>query len=805
MSPAKAPTVRTNLKETVFFYPKLATDANGDVTIAFTMGEALTKWKLLAFAHTPTLQHASFARGDIVTTKQLMVVPNPPRFFREGDTAYFAAKVSFKGLGSGTEAPVNGTARLELFDAISMAPVSAQYAVEPAAVAFTVAVGKSEGVAWRVRVPVGGPSAVTWRIVADAGSVSDGEQATVPVSTNRMLVTETMPMNVRGEQTKLFNFKAMSGKADSPTLAHHALTVEFTSNPAWYAVQALPYLMEFPHECSEQIFSRFYANSLAQHVTAKLPKIQRVFEVWRALKSEALNSNLNKNEELKGALLEETPWVMEAQSEVEQKRRIALLFDLNTMGAGLTRAIKELVARQRTDGGFPWFPGSRYADRFTTQHIALGIAHLLHLGLAIDGSTLTLQRAAQDYCYRELIADYDRHIREYKRPKEEFFPSSIHLLFLYAESFRALHPQLASSAQVRDEALLDFFRSQGLKEWVSANLFTQALLSMIAHRHRKGAAAGDIVASLKERAAKSDEMGMYWSMARGHVFDQLPIETHALLIEVFSEVAGDRDAVAELRLWLLKNKQTKNWKTTKGTAAAVYALLLGGESWLDSTELVSVKVGGTAMPMVDAEPGTGYVKHRYSAAEITPQHAAIEVVNPNKGVAWGAAYWQYFEDLNRIEGFEDTPLKIRRAFYIVRRNERGEQLVAAHVVRAGATCEDPEDVSVAVVGDRIRVRTEVRVDRPMDYVHLKDMHPAGLEPTNVLSGYRYQDATGYYQSTRDTATHFFFSSLVPGTFVLEYDLTANQRGDFSSGISTIQCMYAPEFSSHSEGVMLDIA
>jgi hypothetical protein len=644
---------------------------------------------------------------------------------------------------------------------------------------------------------------VTWRIVADGGHVSDGEQATVPVATNRMLVTETMPMNVRGKLTKVFDFTAMT-KAESPSLAHHALTVEFTSNPAWYAVQALPYLMEFPHECSEQIFSRFYANSLAQHVTQKLPKIQRVFEAWRALKSDALKSNLNKNEELKGALIEETPWVMEAQNEAEQKRSIALLFDLNTMGAGLARAMKELVARQRGDGGFPWFPGSRYADRFTTQHVALGIAHLLHLGLKMDESTLKLQRAANDFCYRELIADYERHIHTHKLSKETFFPSSIHLLFLYAESFKLHQPTLVSTAQARDEPLLDFFRDQGLSRWVQSSLFTQALLAMIAHRHGKQSVAKDIVASLKERAAKSDELGMYWSVACGHFFDQLPIETHSLLIEVFSEVAADKDAVAELRLWLLKNKQTKNWKTTKGTAAAVYALLLGGESWLDESELVSIKVGGVAMPMVNAEPGTGYVKHRYSAAEMTPQHSTIEVANPNKGVAWGAAYWQYFEDLNRIQTFQDTPLKLKRAFYIVRRNERGEQLVAAHVTRPTQSSEDPNDVSVAVVGDRIRVRTEVRVDRPMDYVHLKDMHPAGLEPTNVMSGYRHQDAVGYYQSTRDTATHFFFASLLPGTFVLEYDLVANQKGVFSSGISTIQCMYAPEFSSHSEGLMLDI-
>ena len=231
--------------------PTLRTDADGTVVLRFTMGEALTRWRLLAFAHTPDLKCGTHSDASIVTQKELMVTPNPPRFLREGDTLRFAAKVTNMG-----DAAQNGTASLEVLDGITGAPLNELYGLTPAAasVAFSSgANGQSAAVSWPLKVPYGGPGAVTWRIVARAGRIGDGEEAALPVVTNRMLVTETLPMSVRGGQSKTFSLKSLAALATAPsaTLGHEAYTVEFTSNPAWYAVQALPYMMEFPHECSE--------------------------------------------------------------------------------------------------------------------------------------------------------------------------------------------------------------------------------------------------------------------------------------------------------------------------------------------------------------------------------------------------------------------------------------------------------------------------------------------------------------------------------------------------------------------------
>ena len=787
--------------------PTLRTDADGTVVLRFTMGEALTRWRLLAFAHTPDLKCGTHSDASIVTQKELMVTPNPPRFLREGDALRFAAKVTNMG-----DAAQNGTASLEVLDGITGAPLNELYGLTPAAasVAFSSgANGQSAAVSWPLKVPYGGPGAVTWRIVARAGRIGDGEEAALPVVTNRMLVTETLPMSVRGGQSKTFSLKSLAALATAPsaTLGHEAYTVEFTSNPAWYAVQALPYMMEFPHECSEQLFTRYYANALATHVTQRQPQIQRVFEAWKLLGSDALKSNLARNEELKGALLEETPWVLEAQSEEQQRQQIALLFDLNRMATEQSAAVEKLKSRQSGDGGFAWFPGGR-GSLFITQHIAMGLAHLTHLGAGGGGDGGEIHGKAQAFCHRELLEHHDRLLASVKLGHAKLSDQHVghsQLLYLYTESFAALHPSLlnATARSSRPE-VAEYYIEQAATYWTGFNLYGQALIALIHHRRAtapgtdasvaaaSAAVAQAIVASLKERSLHSEEMGSYWRYDSGFAYYEAPIETHSLMIEVFREVALDAAFVDELRLWLLKNKQTKHWKTTKQTSEAVYALLLGGESWLDSNQLVSVTVGGAPLPTVNAEPGTGYVKHRYTKQEVTPAMATVAVANPNPSVAWGAAYWQYFEDLDKIKWFAETPLKIKKEVFGVSVTERGETL---RPLAEGAGL---------AVGDKVRIRVEVRVDREMSYVHLKDMRASGLEPTNVLSQYKYQEGVGYYESTKDLATHFFMDHLPKGTFVFEYTLVASQRGEFSNGVTTMQCMYAPEFTSHSQGIRITI-
>ncbi len=793
-APSPPQPIRTNLNETVFFFPELMTDAEGNVIIKFTMNEALTRWKFLAFAHTKDLKLASTQR-EIVTQKELMVLPNPPRFLREGDALFFTAKVS-----NLSERELSGKIKLEVFDAATMQPVADVLGLENAELDFIAKAGQSDGAEWKLTVPVGELSALTWRVTARAENFSDGEESSLPILTNRMLVTETLPMSVRSGKKEEFTLQNLRQAADSKTLAHHNLTLEFTSNPAWYAVQALPYLMEYPYECIEQVFNRYYANALAATVANSTPKIKQMFERWRG--TDVLESNLTKNQELKSALLEETPWVLEAQSEAQQRKNIGLLFDLMRLSEEQAFNLNKIAERQNTDGGFSWFPDGR-ANWYITQYVVEGFGHLDHLGagnLQDNPTAYQIIGKALQFIDNQLAEDYTKlakSVEEGNAKWEDDHLSNIAIHYLYTRSF---FPQFPISNKMTQTAI-DYYLSQAEKYWLQKGIYEEGLLALALDRWKKPEAAQKIVKSLRERALQSEELGMYWKYDAGYFWHQMPIETHALMIEVFSELTKDMTAVDEMRLWLLKNKQTNAWETTKATAAAVYALLMNGSDWLSETEQVEVRFADMrrresnetiAAAQQNAEPGIGYFKQSWSDNEIAPDMATVKVKNPNKVVAWGAMYWQYFEDLDKIKSFKETPLNIVKQVFREKLTDEGPKLETI----TGHSPLEP--------GDKLIVRIELRVDRAMEFVHLKDMRASGLEPINVQSGYRWQGGLGYYESTRDVATNFFMDYLPRGTYVFEYPLRVVHKGDFSNGITSIQCMYAPEFASHSEGIRLGV-
>jgi hypothetical protein len=196
--------------------------------------------------------------------------------------------------------------------------------------------------------------------------------------------------------TQSFKLDKLLKSGESETLAHQGITVEYTSNPAWYAVQALPYLMEYPYECAEQIFNRYYANALATTIANSSPRIREIFERWKTVDTAALLSNLEKNQELKMILLEETPWVLQAKNESEQKKNIALLFDMVRMSNELKSSMVKLREMQLSNGGFPWFKGGN-DDIFITQYILTGIGHLKNWARCRQMITLLTRLSIRHY------------------------------------------------------------------------------------------------------------------------------------------------------------------------------------------------------------------------------------------------------------------------------------------------------------------------------------------------------------------------------------------------------------------------
>jgi hypothetical protein len=782
------PQIRKNFNETAFFFPNIQTNEKGEAEFSFTMPEALTRWKFQVLAHTRDLA-MGYSSQEIVTQKDLMVLPNPPRFLREGDKIDFVSKIA-----NLTDKELNGTATLQLMDAETNEPIDQLLKNIKQTVPFNAKAKQSSIVKFPIEVPMHFNKTLTWRIVATSGMVSDGEENLLPVLPNRVLVTETLPLTMRGPGKQSFRFDKLVHSGKSATLANRSLSIEYTANPAWQVVQALPYLMAYPYDCAEQTWNRYYANVLAAHIVKRTPGIARVFEHWRMSDTTELLSNLQRNPELKSILIEETPWVLAAKSETEQKRNIGLLFDLLRMSNEMTASLEKVKHLQTVNGGFAWFKGGP-EDPYMTQYIVSGIGHLQKLNAIRPEQTNALKsilNRAIPYLDVQTRDAYDQLMASNTNMREHT-PSVLMVQYLYMRSFFPDF-KIASSSQ----KAVAYFHERIKKTWTLQNKFMQGMIAIIAHRSTDYTTAKAILKSLSESAIHHDELGMYWKSPQNGYWYENQIERQAVLIEAFQEAGDDTKTVNELRTWLLKNKQTNRWESTKATAEACYALILQGTDWLSSYPEVTVRLGNTEIRSTQEvqESQTGYFQKQIPTEEITPDmgNIQVKVASSNAGQAiatWGAVYWQYFEDLDKISTAE-TPLKLEKELFVEKNTNLGP--VITPIGRG----------DILKVGDKIKVRIVLRVDRQMEYVHMKDLRASSLEPVEALSSYKWQGGLGYYESTRDASTNFFFSSLQKGTYVFEYPLFVTHTGDFSNGITTIQCMYAPEFTAHSAGIRLSI-
>lgn len=790
--------IRKNFNETAFFYPQMETDEKGEISVKFTIPEAVTKWRMLGLAHSKDLKVGTIEK-ELQTQKDLMISINAPRFLREGDKINLLAKLT-----NLTELKVDVNTELRLFNSVTMDDITNLILKKGASTKIIkMDALQNTSNSWELNIP-NGLEAITYRVTAKSASFSDGEENTLPVLSNKILVTESLPLPVRGNEIKKFTFsKLLNQNNKSTTLSNYKVTLEFTSNPAWYALQALPYLMEYPYECSEQTFARFYANSIAHHIANSNPKIKAVFDSWKlssvAQNKESLLSNLEKNQELKSLLLKETPWVMQAKNESERKQRLALLFDFNKMQNEQEAAFNKLIKMQSPNGGWPWMKGMP-DDVYITQYIVAGMGHLEHLGvekIRKDNVNLNMIQSALNYMDDRIREDYDWILKHDGARINSNHLSYKVIHYLYTRSYFKDIPINKQHLKA-----FEYFKQQAAKYWLSQSRNMQGMIALALNRYSNKTIAMDIIKSLKENAIENEELGMYWKEnTAGYYWYQAPVETQALLIEAFDEVANDLKSVEEMKVWLLKNKQTTDWKTTKATSEACYALLLRGNEWLSDEPNIEIEVGSKKINNkrnieLGAEAGTGYFSQSWNGNEIETSMGNISIrhlgiPNQTDKVMWGAVYWQYFENLDKITSHA-TPLQLKKKIFVEKNTNHGPVILAI------------DSTSELRVGDKVKIRIELIVDRDMEYVQLKDMRASGFEPINVISSYKFQDGLGYYESTGDAATNFFFSYLPKGAYVFEYPLRVSQSGSFSNGISTIQCMYAPEFSSHSDGIRLNI-
>ncbi|MCB0686097.1 MAG: hypothetical protein KDC53_06220 [Saprospiraceae bacterium] len=770
-------TVRENFEENLFFYPDLVSDEDGKVTFDYQMNDALTTWRMMLFAHDKNLSNG-YLEQEIVSRKEIMVTSNQPRFLRSGDQISWTSKID-----NLTSSDVHTDVRIELKNALN--ETSLNHLVDIGRdQQLEISAHASASVAWDITIPADFNFPIEVTIIAQTENHQDAERMTIPVLENRTYLTYTKAIELPADSVMKVDVSQLL-KQKSGSSTSERMTIDVTSNPTWYALQALPYLMEYPYDCSEQILNQLYANALGLKLVKDNPQIKKIFNQW----SEAdKQSPLLKNEAFKISAISQTPWLQDALSQTEQIKRLALLFDSNTLSHQQQSTIQKLMERQSADGGFSWFPGGR-SNVYISLYVAKGLQTMRSwLDPMVGAKAEEILSHLLPFLDDQMIRYYESIEQQVRRGHTKWEDNHLDANVIYYLNIRNLK-DIAQSDRLR--TIQNYFLKQAEKYWTEAALYSQIQLAEVFGILEMSDVRALIVNSFRERRVFKPELGVYWNQdMRWRGWWNMPISIQAGMIKLFTE-EGDISLVNDAKRWLLNQKRTNHWSSTIATAEAIEALLMGPSGWIEHSDPVGITING--QELIDSAPGSeSSLLHKNFPVIVDRlnQTDEIRATNPNNHPAWAAVYYQFFENLDQVKQ-DKGELEITRELFLETNTDKGALL-------------RPIKNEILNPGDLIVVRMQLTVDRDMDFVQLKDLRSAGLEPVLTLSGYEWEGGLGFYRSNTDRETNFFIDQLPKGKYVFEYRLRVSQHGNFPGGYATVQSMYAPEFSAHSQGTRLSV-
>ncbi|SFG51696.1 MG2 domain-containing protein [Prevotella sp. KH2C16] len=743
--------VRENLNETAFFVSHLTTDSDGNITLNFTVPESITAWKFLGLAHTRDVRYG-LLESEAVSRKDFMVQPNQPRFLRVGDEGTLSARIF-----NSSDHALSGSALLQLLDAETEQVVYEQRKD------FSAPAGEQQVVKFSYAPKPSDPALLICKVVASAGGTSDGEQHYLPVLSNRELVTQTLTFTQQQPEKKTFDLRELFPEKDES----NRLTVEYTSNPSWLL---LPALAKYAHpfdDCALCQSGAYYVNSLARHILTSSPDIRKAVEAWA--KDTTMVSPLQRNENLRNLLLNETPWVAEAKGETRQKEELVNFFKRARIDRELGANLRQLRRLQNADGSWSWFKGMD-GSFFVTLATAEALVRL-NTVLGQQADTRAMLSSAFGY----MGAAAEKEVARMKGHRAQQL-SSDWLEYLYLCAME--QPRLKPSVQDANAYLVKLIEGDESLQ----SMFSRALGAIIFHRAGREAKALDYVESLKQHTVYREDMGRYFDTKRaGYTWRNYKIPTQTAAIEAIRMITPDDSVtIRQMQQWLLQEKRAQYWENPVVTVDAVNAFVAGrGNAFVAGVPPVSISSDGTLQTSA-ATPQIGYVR-----ATMQPDSATqVTIDKKTTGTSWGTLYLQAVKEVRNVES-SGTELQVKR-----------EILKDGEVIAVGGQ----KPVKALKVGDKVTVRIMLDVERDLDFVQIVDKRPACLEPTNQMSGYDY--TLRCYCATKDVATHYFFDKLHKGHWTIENTYFVDRAGHYSSGSITAQCAYAPEFSA--TGSMLEI-
>lgn len=608
--------VRENLNETAFFYPALESDNQGNVAINFTLPESVTTWKFMGLAHDKEMRNGCLV-DEAVAQKTVMVQPNMPRFLREGDKSTIVVK-----LFNTSDKKVNGNARMQILDAETQKVVwqkTQGYRIDAegsATVSFEVQ-GLKEGVYIN-------------KVVAAGNGYSDGEQHYLPVLGNRELVVNTLPITLhqQGEQSFDLSRLFLNKEGKQAKGAENAkVTVEYTNNPSWLMVKALPSISNPDEEDAISLMSAIYANTITTHIQKHL-SLEKQPE-----------QNLSQENHSQQNLSQET---IRLQNQVEKLKKL-----------------------QNADGSFSWWKGMK-GSRYMTTSVAEMMVRLNAVA-GVQKSTAKMLTSAINYLSWQTAQEV-REMRKQEEKKHKVSPSEQALHYLYILSMDG------RKMKQNQEADKTYLLEKMSKMTGDFTIYGKARAAVVLAKNCQQNAdyrekAGEYLQSVNEYAVYREEMGRYYDTRKAlYSWRNYKIPTQVSVIEAMQMLKpNDKQTIEELQRWILMSKRTQSWDTPVNTVDAVYAFMKGNESnWNRKAENAVLKLDGKLLPMPQDSTTLGYVR-----TEKAGKASTLSINKKSDYTSWGAVYAEFKQPLSEIASAE-SGIKVRRVIVPAESQGRGK-------------------------------------------------------------------------------------------------------------------------------------
>ncbi len=767
--------VRSNFAETAFWQPHLLTGADGTATIEFTVPDSVTSWRVFVHGVTRDLAGGTL-EAETKTVKDLMVRPYLPRFFREGDKADLRVMVNNAGT-----AALAGEVTLEISDPLTgenLAPAFGLPAAVPART-FKVEAGGGTPVVFPLAAPAR-VGTVAFKVVARSGSLSDGELRPLPVLPGRMHLVQSRFATLKEGKTRELRFDDMA-RTDDPTRINEQLVVTVDAQLFYGLLEALPYLVNYPYECTEQTLNRFLATGILTSLYGKYPQVARMAQ--ELSKRETVYETFDAADPNRKMALEETPWLQTAQGGKDAGMGIEKVLDQRVTKAQREASLAKLLEAQTSLGAFPWWPGGPPSP-YMTLYIVSGFSKAVEFGVEVPKDAVV---RAFGYLHRHYIDEIVSTLMAHDTGWE-----FVTFLNYTIGNFPDVSWTGGVFTDVERRRMLDF----SFKHWKDHSPYLKGYLALTLKRAARPKDAGLVWASVMDSAKTTEDGGTSWAPEdRGWLWYNDTIETQAFALRTLMEIAP-ADARSEgLVQWLFLNKKLNHWKSTRATSEVIYSVasFLKKTGALGVRETITAEACGAKTTFTfEPDKYTGKKNQLVIAGDkLGPECATVRATKGGKGLAFASATWHFSTEKMPEKGDGDL-FAVERTYF--KRETKGEEVVLKPLA----------DGAPLAVGDEIEVQLSIRARHQAEYVHLRDPRPSGCEPVTLTSGYKWDSGLGRYEEIRDSGTNFFMEWLPEGEYTLKHRIRCAMAGTFKAAPATLQSMYAPEFAAYSSGALVTI-